>query len=301
MRAGSFSFGENCIGRRVFQRTLVAAGQNVTFERVAGTFDSTFTTSISVTGNVVCLLVSHSGVCLARTTAGHRWNALHHGSIVLIGQSQKLLVRVARGEQNWSVITFSLEGLETVRRALQQAMAESEAFQMTGFLANTIDPKFRAVIERLQVAEEDAEFSNELLAFSALAEAAALLSHQTQIGSLAPATLRLPESIAALVEDVRANPQEKWPLKAASDMAGYSPFHFSRLFKQLVGVGFHEFVDRLRTERAVELICSTDESIDGIAIESGFGTTQSLRDSIKEYLGLVPSDLRAEPTVELLG
>ena len=78
-------------------------------------------------------------------------------------------------------------------------------------------------------------------------------------------------------------------------MAGYSPFHFSRVFKNLVGYGFHEYVDRSRTECAVEMLCTTDSAVDVVASSCGFGTTQGLRESVKEYLGLVPSELRAIP------
>jgi AraC-like DNA-binding protein len=63
----------------------------------------------------------------------------------------------------------------------------------------------------------------------------------------------------------------------------------------LAGFGFHEYVDRCRTETAIEMLCNTDEPIDTVAAMTGFGTTQGLRESVKEYLGLVPSEIRAVP------
>jgi transcriptional regulator GlxA family with amidase domain len=60
-------------------------------------------------------------------------------------------------------------------------------------------------------------------------------------------------------------------------------------------------VDRCRTECAVELLCSSDSAVDLVASSCGFGTTQGLRESVKEYLGLVPSEIRSFPdTIELL-
>jgi AraC-like DNA-binding protein len=112
---------------------------------------------------------------------------------------------------------------------------------------------------------------------------------------LAAVPLDLPDTIKDLVAKVRLNPSLGWPLKDAADMAGYSPFHFSRVFKNLVGYGFHEYVDRSRTECAVEMLCTTDNAVDVVASSCGFGTTQGLRESVKEYLGLVPSELRAIP------
>jgi AraC family transcriptional regulator len=112
---------------------------------------------------------------------------------------------------------------------------------------------------------------------------------------LAAVPLDLPDTIRDLVAKVRASPSLAWPLKDAADMAGYSPFHFSRVFKNLVGYGFHEYVDRSRTECAVEMLCTTDNAVDVVASSCGFGTTQGLRESVKEYLGLVPSELRSIP------
>ena len=105
----------------------------------------------------------------------------------------------------------------------------------------------------------------------------------------------LPDTIKDLVSRVRQSPSHGWPLRDAADAAGYSPFHFSRVFKNLVGYGFHEYVDRCRTESAVELLCTTDQPVDLVASTCGFGTTQGLRESVKEYLGLVPSELRTIP------
>ena len=43
------------------------------------------------------------------------------------------------------------------------------------------------------------------------------------------------------------------------------------------------------------MLCTTDNAVDVVASSCGFGTTQGLRESVKEYLGLVPSELRAIP------
>lgn len=109
---------------------------------------------------------------------------------------------------------------------------------------------------------------------------------------LAPLPADLPETIQALVNRVRADSAVAWHLKDAADQAGYSPFHFSRVFKSLVGYGFHEYVERCRTLKAVKILLETETSVDTIAAICGFGTTQGLREAVKQYIGLVPSELR---------
>jgi transcriptional regulator GlxA family with amidase domain len=121
-----------------------------------------------------------------------------------------------------------------------------------------------------------------------------LVRSRSRLG-LAPVPADLPANISQLVQQVRQRPDVGWPLKEAADLVGYSPFHFSRVYKSLIGYGFHEFVDRCRTEHAVDMLCTSDTPIDVVAAASGFGTTQALRESVKEYLGLVPSELRTSP------
>ena len=110
--------------------------------------------------------------------------------------------------------------------------------------------------------------------------------------NLTPVPQNLPETIVSLIEQVDANPATPWPLKDAADFAGYSPFHFSRLFKQLVGYGFHEYVDRSRTALATQMLLRSELSVDEIAAAAGFGTSQGLRESVKEHLGFLPSEIR---------
>lgn len=96
---------------------------------------------------------------------------------------------------------------------------------------------------------------------------------------------------AALLADVDAAPNRVWNLQEAADKAGYSPFHFSRTFKQQIGCGFHEYVDRLRAETAVMVLLEGGTLTDAVS-KAGFSTARSLRESLRDYLGLLPGDLR---------
>ena len=50
-------------------------------------------------------------------------------------------------------------------------------------------------------------------------------------------------------------------------------------------------------KRQFSMLVSSDSPVDGVASACGFGTTQGFRESIKEYLGLVPSELRGLPEI----
>jgi len=156
-----------------------------------------------------------------------------------------------------------------------------------------MDPLFVTSIDRVIAASEGKEEFPEAQIVSFLYEAVPRVHAGGEEMQLSPLPSELPDTIRELTDEVRKDPAGSWPLKDASDRAGYSAFHFSRIFKSLVGYGFHEYVDRCRTETAVRLMLSSDLGIDVIAQRSGFGTTQGLRESVKEYLGLVPSEIRS--------
>jgi len=113
---------------------------------------------------------------------------------------------------------------------------------------------------------------------------------------LAALPLDLPETIKELIVKVRKNPAAPWPLKDAADMAGYSPFHFSRVFKSLVGYGFHEFVDRSRNRVRVENAGNDGERGGPRGFDLRLWHHAGLRESVKEYLGLVPANSAPSPT-----
>ncbi|MBS1716425.1 MAG: helix-turn-helix transcriptional regulator [Armatimonadetes bacterium] len=102
----------------------------------------------------------------------------------------------------------------------------------------------------------------------------------------------LPPILAELIEEILSTSHLKWSLKDASAKVGYSTFHFSRLFKSSVGLGFHEFLERARTDTAIALLLNTNDQLDIISSRCGFGTTQSMRVAIKQHVGLTPSEFR---------
>jgi AraC-like DNA-binding protein len=99
-------------------------------------------------------------------------------------------------------------------------------------------------------------------------------------------------SMLQLLEAVKARPQDPWSLKEAASMAAYSAFHLSRTFRSLTDYGFPEFVDRARTEVAVTMLMRSSYGIDEIAAQCGYGSSQALRNACREYLGLLPSELK---------
>ena len=73
---------------------------------------------------------------------------------------------------------------------------------------------------------------------------------------------------------------------------GMTPFRFSRLFKQTYGVGFVEFIQRKRMDKAEELLSNSEMPITSIAYAVGFQDPSYFARSFKQYFGCCPSDYR---------
>ncbi|MBW4665752.1 MAG: AraC family transcriptional regulator [Chroococcus sp. CMT-3BRIN-NPC107] len=82
-------------------------------------------------------------------------------------------------------------------------------------------------------------------------------------------------------------------LLAMAEIVQMSPFYFSRLFKQSTGSTPHQYLLRYRTERAKQLLKTTNLSIAAIANRVGFADQSHLNRHFKRYVGMPPSQFRA--------
>ena len=69
---------------------------------------------------------------------------------------------------------------------------------------------------------------------------------------------------------------------------GLSPFHFARAFKRSTGLPPHRYQTMLRIERAKEWLCHDRRSITTIALDLGYGSSQSLARAFTREVGVSP-------------
>lgn len=81
-------------------------------------------------------------------------------------------------------------------------------------------------------------------------------------------------------------------VRALADHAGYSPFHFSRLFVQRVGVAPGKFLVAARIGKARDLLLRHDGAVIDVATEVGFDSLSSFSRRFKQAVGVAPGRLR---------
>ena len=81
-------------------------------------------------------------------------------------------------------------------------------------------------------------------------------------------------------------------LEDVSAFTGFSKYYFSRVFKQQMGVSFSEYLRGKRVGMAEELLIHSRQSIQDIAVASGFGSIATFNRVFRESRGCTPSRFR---------
>jgi len=91
------------------------------------------------------------------------------------------------------------------------------------------------------------------------------------------------------IDYIVQNLTEPLDLEQIAGIAHFSPFHFHRVFKALVGETLAAFVKRVRLQRAIQLMSHRpDSTLTEIALACGFGSSSDFSRSFKQHYGLPP-------------
>jgi AraC-like DNA-binding protein/DNA-binding GntR family transcriptional regulator len=120
------------------------------------------------------------------------------------------------------------------------------------------------------------------------AHSPAHLTVRTHRGGLGPSRLR------RVTELVHAKIEEELSINEMAELAGLSTAHFSQMFRQSTGESPHQFVLRLRVERAKEMLRTTGMRVLDVAIACGFKTQQHFARVFRGMCGASPTEYRHE-------
>lgn len=96
------------------------------------------------------------------------------------------------------------------------------------------------------------------------------------------------------VEFVDQHYAETLNLDHVAAQASLSKYHFSRLFRRLVGMTFQDYLTSIRVAKAKQLLERTPYvSVTEIAHEAGFGSLRNFETRFKRFAGVTPSHYRA--------
>ncbi|SFL35132.1 AraC-type DNA-binding protein [Gracilibacillus orientalis] len=102
--------------------------------------------------------------------------------------------------------------------------------------------------------------------------------------------------IEAAITYIKLNLHEEITLHQVANHVAYSPYHFSRIFKDQIGIPPHYYLAALRLQRAKELLIQTNLPIRDIGMEIGQQSLGTFTTRFTQKVGVSPSVFRHSTT-----
>lgn len=96
-----------------------------------------------------------------------------------------------------------------------------------------------------------------------------------------------------LLEYVEEHYASKLTLEDLADYAQYNRTYVSTLFKQIVGINFHEYLTRVRFQHALNDLAITNDNLTDIALRNGFADLKTFNARFRATLQRTPAEYRA--------
>lgn len=98
--------------------------------------------------------------------------------------------------------------------------------------------------------------------------------------------------IARVVAAVVADPDRDWALAELAALAHFSPFHFHRIYRALLGETVLETIRRLRLARAAAHIEADRKRVTAIGQDAGYDSPQAFSRAFRQFTGSSPRAFR---------
>ncbi len=113
-----------------------------------------------------------------------------------------------------------------------------------------------------------------------------------------PPTAMRDEYLARLnkvLDYIHAHLDQPLSLSGLAAVAGFSPFHFHRIFRSLVREPLNVYIQRVRLEKAANWLASPSQStILEVAVGCGFSSAAAFSRAFRAHFGLAPSQFRRQ-------
>ena len=109
-------------------------------------------------------------------------------------------------------------------------------------------------------------------------------------GGMAPHKLR--KAVALINHSLFYEAEKRIALRTVAQEIGMSYFHFSRSFKQSMGMTASNYIAERRIERAKKMLEETELPISEIALRSGFSSQSHFTTSFRRFAGATPKVFR---------
>ncbi len=100
------------------------------------------------------------------------------------------------------------------------------------------------------------------------------------------------EKINSIFDYINENLTEDLTLDKIACIAGFSKFHFSRIFKQYTNLSFYEYLNQQRVKKAERLLLDPNITITDVAMQSGFSSISTFNRVFKTVKECTPTEFK---------
>ena len=101
-------------------------------------------------------------------------------------------------------------------------------------------------------------------------------------------------SLKYITDYIQENYSEDITLDLLANLSGYSTNYFSRLFKDVIGIGYKEYTVMVRLKVAEKLLKATNKSIKEITISCGFNDSNYFSTVFQNKYGVPPTQYKKD-------
>ena len=119
------------------------------------------------------------------------------------------------------------------------------------------------------------------------------LSAQIQSARLSFAPEEYMEKFLFITDYISNHFSENLTLEEVASLAGFSTYHFARLFKQYTNSSFYKFLNQKRIEYAKSLLLDPELAVTEVAAQSGFSSLSAFLRMFKQLNLCTPTEFRS--------
>ncbi len=107
------------------------------------------------------------------------------------------------------------------------------------------------------------------------------------------------ERVARAVAAIVADPMAEHRLEDLAALTHFSPFHFHRLYRGLIGETVTATIRRVRLAKAAQMLGAGQGSVTRIGMEAGYDSPQAFSRAFAQFTGLAPRDFQRKVSLTM--
>ena len=104
--------------------------------------------------------------------------------------------------------------------------------------------------------------------------------------------------IHQIIDFIDKNYNQEVSLKETASVLNINPQYLSRFFKQQAGIGFLNYLNKIRIKKSLKCLLSTNKSILEIAVDYGFNDSKNYTRAFKQEFQMTPGEYRKKIKLE---